>query len=149
MHADMHRVEPIAAAELARRLQQVRALSMALAEPLSEADAQVQSMPDTSPTKWHLAHTTWFWETFLLREHAPGYRLWREDCPFLFNSYYEAEGARIARFARGLLSRPSLPEVLEWRAAVTEAMARSLTSRKVQEPTLSTAGVRPPRAVAA
>ena len=74
------------------------------------------------PAKWHLAHTTWFWETFLLREHAPGYQLHREDWPFLFNSYYEAEGARISRAARGLLSRPSLPEVLEWRAVVNDAM---------------------------
>jgi ergothioneine biosynthesis protein EgtB len=99
-----------------------RALTEALVAPLSDADASIQSMPDASPAKWHLAHTTWFWETFLLREHAPGYRLWREDWPFLFNSYYEAEGARIARPARGMLSRPTLAEVLEWRAAVTAAM---------------------------
>ncbi len=79
-------------------------------------------MEDASPAKWHLAHTTWFWETFLLRDHAPGYRLYREDWPFLFNSYYEAEGARISRAARGLLSRPTLVEVLEWRAVVTDAM---------------------------
>jgi ergothioneine biosynthesis protein EgtB len=99
-----------------------RALTEALVAPLSDADASIQSMADASPAKWHLAHTTWFWETFCLREHAPGYRLWREDWPFLFNSYYEAEGARIARAARGMLSRPTLAEVLEWRAAVTQAM---------------------------
>jgi ergothioneine biosynthesis protein EgtB len=99
-----------------------RALTEALVAPLSDADASIQSMPDASPAKWHLAHTTWFWETFCLREHAPEYRLWREDWPFLFNSYYEAEGARIARAARGMLSRPTLAEVLEWRAAVTQAM---------------------------
>ena len=113
---------PADPAGLAPRFRNVRALTEALVAPLSDADASLQSMDDASPAKWHLAHTTWFWETFLLRDHAPGYRLHREDWPFLFNSYYEAEGARIARAARGMLSRPSLPEVLEWRGAVTAAM---------------------------
>ena len=99
-----------------------RALAAALAAPLSDADAGLQSMEDASPAKWHLAHTTWFWETFVLRGSAPGYRLYREDWPFLFNSYYDAEGARISRDARGMLSRPSLAEVLEWRAVVDDAM---------------------------
>lgn len=108
---------------LAEQFRATRELTEALARPLSDADASIQSMPDASPAKWHLAHTTWFWETFLLRDHAPGYRLYREDWPFLFNSYYEAEGDRLARAARGMLSRPSLAEVLAWRAAVTEAMA--------------------------
>jgi len=110
------------AAEQSAHFHTTRALSEALVAPLSDADASLQSMEDASPAKWHLAHTTWFWETFLLREHAPGYRLYNADWPFLFNSYYEAEGARISRAARGLLSRPTLVEVLEWRAAVTEAM---------------------------
>ncbi len=79
-------------------------------------------MEDASPAKWHLAHTTWFWETFVLREYAKGYRLHNEEWPFLFNSYYEAEGARIARPRRGMLSRPSLAEILEWRSAVDAAM---------------------------
>ncbi|WP_420708948.1 ergothioneine biosynthesis protein EgtB [Erythrobacter sp. WG] len=124
----MQRSDPITgkaglgAAVLAERFGSTRALTEALALPLSDADASLQSMEDASPAKWHLAHTTWFWETFLLREHAPGYRLHDERWPFLFNSYYEAEGARIARTARGLLSRPTLAEVLEWRAAVTAAM---------------------------
>ena len=100
-----------------------RALTEGLAAPLSDADATIQSMEDASPSKWHLAHTTWFWETFLLREHAPDYTLHNEKWPFLFNSYYEAEGDRIARFSRGLLSRPTLEEILEWRRAVNEAMA--------------------------
>jgi ergothioneine biosynthesis protein EgtB len=99
-----------------------RALSEALAAPLNEADATIQSMPDASPAKWHLAHTTWFWETFLLRDHAPNYRLWRDDWPYLFNSYYEGEGARIARDRRGMLSRPALGEILTWRRHVSEAM---------------------------
>lgn len=108
---------------LAARFHATRALTEALVGPLSDADATVQSMEDASPAKWHLAHTTWFWETFVLREHVRGYRLHRDDWPFLFNSYYEAEGPRIARFSRGMLSRPTLDEVLEWRSVVNEAMA--------------------------
>ena len=99
-----------------------RALSEALVAPLSEADATIQSMPDASPAKWHLAHTTWFWETFLLRDHRANYRLWREDWPYLFNSYYEGEGERIARDRRGMLSRPALDEIVAWRCHVSEAM---------------------------
>lgn len=104
------------------RFHAMRMLTEALAAPLSDADATLQSMDDASPAKWHLAHTTWFWETFLLREHAPGYRVFDERWAFLHNSYYEAEGARIARSARGLLSRPTLAEVLNYRAEVTAAM---------------------------
>ncbi|KWV93510.1 hypothetical protein AUC45_04425 [Erythrobacter sp. YT30] len=110
------------AAVLKDRFAATRALTEALVEPLSDADACLQSMEDASPAKWHLAHTTWFWETFLLREYAQGYDLFSEHYPFLFNSYYEAEGARIARDKRGMLSRPSLSEILEWRGAVDEAM---------------------------
>ena len=99
-----------------------RKLSEALVAPLSDADATIQSMEDASPAKWHLAHTTWFWETFLLRDRKPGYRLWRDDWPFLFNSYYEAEGERVARARRGMLSRPTVAEILEWRAHVDAAM---------------------------
>lgn len=104
------------------RFRDTRALSLALVEGLSDADATIQSMEDASPAKWHLAHTTWFFETFVLRDHLRGYRLFDEAWPFLFNSYYEAEGARIGRFARGMLSRPSLIEVLGYRAHVDAAM---------------------------
>ena len=86
----------------------VRTLTEALVAPLSDSDATIQSMPDASPAKWHLAHTTWFFETFLLRDRLPGYRLFHDRWPFLFNSYYEAEGPRHPRPERGLLSRPSL-----------------------------------------
>lgn len=113
----------MARASLAEQYRATRRLSEALVAPLSDADASLQSMEDASPAKWHLAHTTWFWETFVLREHAPDYRLPHPDWPFLFNSYYEAEGARISRAARGLLSRPTLAEVLYWRAHVDAAMA--------------------------
>ena len=108
--------------DLAAAFAKVRALSEALAAPLSEADATLQSMEDASPAKWHLAHVTWFWETFLLRDHLPGYRLFDEDWPFVFNSYYEAEGERIARFSRGMLSRPTLADILAWRTHVDQAM---------------------------
>lgn len=107
---------------LAEQFRRTRTLTEALVRPLSDADATIQSMEDASPAKWHLAHTTWFWETFLLREHAPDYTLHDDDWPFLFNSYYEAEGERIHRFSRGMLSRPTLEQVLEWRAAVDAAM---------------------------
>ena len=107
---------------LSARFRATRALSEALVAPLSEADATIQSMEDASPAKWHLAHTTWFWETFLLRDHLPGYRLFDERWPFLFNSYYEAEGERILRKNRGLLSRPTVEQVLDWRHHVDEAI---------------------------
>jgi ergothioneine biosynthesis protein EgtB len=116
-------VAPAIATDLPTQFTTTRGLTRALVAPLSDADATVQSMPDASPAKWHLAHTTWFFETFLLRDHLPGYRLFREDWPFLFNSYYEAEGQRIARNSRGVLSRPALAEVLDWRAHVEAAMA--------------------------
>ncbi|MGN3973504.1 ergothioneine biosynthesis protein EgtB [Tsuneonella sp. SYSU-LHT278] len=108
---------------LAERFARTRSLSEALAAPLTDADATIQSMEDASPTKWHLAHTTWFWETFLLRDHAKEYRLRHGEWPYLFNSYYEAEGDRLMRGKRGMLSRPSLDEILDWRAHATAAMA--------------------------
>ncbi|WP_084583719.1 ergothioneine biosynthesis protein EgtB [Sphingomonas azotifigens] len=111
---------------LARRFSAVRALSTALVAPLSDADATLQSMDDASPAKWHLAHTTWFFETFVLRDHVPGYRLFDARWPFLFNSYYEAEGQRHARPRRGMLSRPALDEVQAYRAAVDAAICDAL-----------------------
>ncbi|MBW8784391.1 MAG: ergothioneine biosynthesis protein EgtB [Novosphingobium sp.] len=108
---------------LADRLAATRGLSEALVAPLSDADATLQSMADASPAKWHLAHVTWFFETFVLRDHAPGYQPFDAGWGYLFNSYYEAEGPRHARPARGLLSRPSLSQVLAWRAHVDAALA--------------------------
>lgn len=105
---------------------QVRSLSEALAQPLSDADATAQSMDDASPAKWHLAHTTWFFETFVLRDHVPNYQLYDDRWPFLFNSYYEAEGARHARPQRGMLTRPSLDEIRAWRRHVDAAIEVAL-----------------------
>jgi ergothioneine biosynthesis protein EgtB len=111
---------------LAERLAATRALTLALAEPLSDADATIQPHPDASPAKWHLAHTTWFLETFVLRDYLPGYRLHDERWPFLFNSYYLGEGDRHQRARRGMISRPSLDEVRDWRASVDKAMQDAL-----------------------
>jgi ergothioneine biosynthesis protein EgtB len=117
--------EPLAE-PLAARLAATRALTLNLAAPLSDADATIQPHPDASPAKWHLAHTTWFFETFVLRDHVPVYALHDERWPYLFNSYYEGEGERHARPRRGMLSRPSLDEVREWRRAVDAALQAAL-----------------------
>ena len=111
---------------LGERLLATRGLTLDLAAPLSDADATVQPFPDASPAKWHLAHTTWFFETFILRDHVPGYTAFDDRFAYLFNSYYEAEGERHARPKRGMLSRPSLDEVRNWRATVDEALDREL-----------------------
>ncbi|MEO6281265.1 ergothioneine biosynthesis protein EgtB [Roseateles sp.] len=104
-------------------LRATRAHSLALVAPLSDEDAQLQSMPDASPAKWHLAHTTWFFETMVLVPYLRGYTVFDERWPRLFNSYYESLGPRHARPQRGLLSRPSLAEVKAYRAHVDAALA--------------------------
>ncbi|NML15339.1 ergothioneine biosynthesis protein EgtB [Azohydromonas caseinilytica] len=107
---------------LQRRLEAVRAHSLALAQPLSAEDCALQSMPDASPVKWHLAHTSWFFETLVLGPHCAGYRVFDERFGFLFNSYYEALGPRHPRPQRGMLSRPALQEVLDYRRHVDAAL---------------------------
>ena len=111
---------------LGEQLFATRRLTLDLAAPLSDADATIQPFPDASPAKWHLAHTTWFFETFILRDHVPGYSLFDERWPYLFNSYYEGEGPRHARPKRGMISRPSLDEVRAYRAHIDEALERAL-----------------------
>jgi ergothioneine biosynthesis protein EgtB len=111
---------------LERRYHEVRAATVALATPLSDADATVQSMPDASPAKWHLAHTTWFFESMVLTTDLPNYKAFDERFNFLFNSYYESAGARHPRPRRGLLTRPTLGEVLAYRQHVDSAIAQLL-----------------------
>ena len=115
-----------AASALRDRFREVRAASLALAAPLSAEDQCIQSMPDASPTKWHLAHTTWFFETVLLQPHAAGYQPFDVRFHYLFNSYYEALGPRHPRPQRGLLTRPSVDEVHAYRRHVDEAVVALL-----------------------
>jgi len=114
------------AAEARRLYRRVRDETEALAAPLSAEDQTIQSMPDASPAKWHRAHTTWFFETFLLQPHLPGYEVFHPDFGYVFNSYYEAVGPRHPRPARGQLSRPGIAAVAAYRAHVDAAMDRLL-----------------------
>src|SRR6187431_430182 len=109
---------------LAARYRDVRDRTEALAAPLGAEDQVIQSMPDVSPTKWHRAHTTWFFETFLLEPHVPGYTVFDPRFAFLFNSYYVAAGPRHARPKRGLITRPDATEVAAYRAHVDAAVER-------------------------
>lgn len=114
------------AARLDRR--RVRELTEQLAAPLGPEDQTVQSMPDVSPTKWHRAHTTWFFETFVLSPHLPGYEVLDDAYAFLFNSYYESMGARHPRVQRGLVSRPTTEQVADYRRHVDDALDQLLAS---------------------
>ncbi|MGB1548628.1 MAG: ergothioneine biosynthesis protein EgtB, partial [Alphaproteobacteria bacterium] len=116
---------------LKARYRETRGRSMTLASRLEAEDQTVQSMPDASPTKWHLAHTTWFFETFLLKPHLKDYAVFHPRYGYLFNSYYEAEGTRHPRLERGLLTRPTLDEVLAYRAHVDRAMEGLLDQANV------------------
>ena len=114
------------AASFQSRFEAVRRQSVALCEPLLPEDTVVQPMLDVSPPKWHLAHSTWFWETFLLREYQPGYTVFHPDYAFLFNSYYNSLGSRVNRADRGTLSRPPLRDVYAYRTAVDQQMQQLL-----------------------
>ena len=118
---------------LIARYRAVRAASEALAAPLTAEDQLAQPMADASPTKWHLAHTAWFFETFVLVAHKPGYVAFDPAFGYLFNSYYEAIGARHPRPARGLLTRPSLAEIMAYRAHVDAAMSGFLAGAMTGE----------------
>jgi hypothetical protein len=109
---------------LLRQFEQIRQTTLSLSEPYSAEDQMLQSMPDASPMKWHMAHTTWFFETFILSAHVPGYRPFDSRFKHLFNSYYKQLGSHPYRGARGLMSRPGLDEVCAYRKWVDEAMAR-------------------------
>jgi ergothioneine biosynthesis protein EgtB len=115
--------------DLARRFADVRARTDRLAAPLSAEDQVVQSMPDASPTKWHRAHTTWFFAEFVLGADGTSERIWdRPEYRFLYNSYYDSVGARHPRPARGLVTRPSVAEVAEYRALVDKAIEELLAN---------------------
>src|ERR1700755_1091141 len=106
----------------AARYHAVRAATEALAAPLSPEDQTVQSMADVSPTKWHRAHVTWFFETFVLADHEQGFAPFQDTYWFLFNSYYEAIGPRYARAQRGVISRPGAHDVGLYRDSVDARM---------------------------
>lgn len=120
-------------ASLLAHYTRVRNQTEALAAPLSAEDQTVQSMPDTSPTKWHRAHTTWFFETFLLEAFTEGYAPVEPDYAYLFNSYYEQAGPRHSRPDRGQITRPGIAEVASYRAAVDERMAGLLENASAAE----------------
>jgi ergothioneine biosynthesis protein EgtB len=122
---------PVPAADAIAAYRQVRRASRDLAAPLSAEDCALQSMPEASPVKWHLAHTSWFFESFVLARR-PGYRAFDTAFAYLFNSYYEGLGARHPRGRRGLLSRPSLERVMAYRAHVDAAMVKACGDEQLQ-----------------
>jgi ergothioneine biosynthesis protein EgtB len=117
---------------LAERFQRIRSLTLKLCEQLETEDYVVQSMPDVSPTKWHLAHVTWFFEHFVLEPHLASYRPFNERFNYLFNSYYYSVGDMHLRPKRGLLSRPTVREILAYRAYVDDAILELLAARSSQ-----------------
>src|SRR3990167_9088779 len=117
---------------LAARYTAVRRMSEALSRPLAPDDYGLQAMPDASPAKWHLAHTSWFFETFLLKTFIPGYRPFHPQFEHLFNSYYDQVGVPFPRPSRWLLSRPTVAEVFRYRAQVDDAMATLLATVEQQ-----------------
>jgi ergothioneine biosynthesis protein EgtB len=115
-----------ASTDVAQRYGTVRDATTQLSAPLAAEDMAVQPMPDASPTKWHLAHTTWFFETFVLKPAARNYRPFHPQFEYLFNSYYNTLGPQWYRPHRGLLTRPTVAEILAYRAHVDAAMSRLL-----------------------
>ncbi len=130
-------VNILSSLSLLSQYQQVRQVSDRICQPLATEDYVIQSMPDVSPPKWHLAHTTWFFETFLLVPHLPGYEVFHPQFGYLFNSYYEAVGARHPRADRGLLSRPTVAEVYRYREYVDTAMSNLIETIPVHSELLS------------
>jgi ergothioneine biosynthesis protein EgtB len=123
-------VDQLDGAPIARRYADVRRATLDLCKPLSPEDCQVQSMPDASPAKWHLAHTTWFFETFVLERFQRPFRPFHPDFRVLFNSYYQGVGEQYPRPQRGLVTRPSFAEVVDYRVHVDAAVKRLLETRE-------------------
>src|SRR5437667_1182318 len=124
--------QQLASSPLRGRYHAVRKTTLELTRPFSPEDQMLQSMPDASPAKWHLAHTTWFFETFVLKPHIAGYKPFDERYTQLFNSYYKQLGSHPYRASRGLMSRPSLNEVHAYRSHVDEAMMHHLETGNEQ-----------------
>ncbi len=112
--------------EIAQRFRSVRCRTLELCKPLTPEDMMVQSCAEASPAKWHLAHTAWFFESFILQDFLPGYELYNEDFPWLFNSYYRSFAEFPEKRLRSSFSRPGLDEVLRYRSYVDEAIERLL-----------------------
>jgi ergothioneine biosynthesis protein EgtB len=127
------RKQPAVSASLVRDYQAIREQSLRLIEPLEPEDCVVQTMADVSPTRWHLGHTTWFFETFVLRQQIKAYRSVHAQYNYLFNSYYNAVGAQFPRPARGTQSRPTVQQVLDYRAEVDERMQPVLEQAAADE----------------
>jgi ergothioneine biosynthesis protein EgtB len=128
VHTTLDNRESQSAAALSSRYDRVRAATVRLCAPLELEDYVVQSMPDASPIKWHLAHTSWFFEQFLLRPSLRGYQAFHPDYEYLFNSYYQSVGRMHARPQRGLLTRPTVKEVLSYREHVDEHLRKLLAT---------------------
>lgn len=124
---------PGAAGDMLKAYLEVRAATVGLCEPLAIEDFVVQSMPDASPAKWHLAHTSWFFEEFVLARAVTDYRPYAEPYRYLFNSYYNSVGPMHGRAARGILSRPTVAEVMAYRAAVDERVAALLEAGRLPD----------------
>src|SRR5437763_11393201 len=120
------RASHAACSPLRESYQDIRKTTLDLTRPYSPEDLMLQSMSDASPAKWHMAHTTWFFETFVLLPHVARYKPFDDRFQYLFNSYYKQLGSHPYRGARGLMSRPSLNEVLTYWSQVDEAMLRHL-----------------------
>ena len=110
--------------DILERYQKIRKHSLQLCKPLKTEDYVAQPVVDVSPPKWHLGHTTWFFETFLLAGRHKHYRVFDDDFSFIFNSYYESVGERVIRTDRGNLTRPTVDQVYEYRAYVDQHMTR-------------------------
>jgi len=139
MHAS--HAQQLASCPLRERYQEIRRTTLDLTKPFSAEDQMLQSMPDASPAKWHLAHTTWFFETFILSPHVASYRPFDSRYQYLFNSYYKQLGSHPYRGARGLMSRPSLNEIHAYRSHVDDAMLRHLESVNEQTAALIELGL--------
>jgi len=139
MHAS--HAQQLASSPLRDRYQEIRRTTPELTKPFSAEDQMLQSMPDASPAKWHLAHTTWFFETFILSPYVAGYRSFDSRYQYLFNSYYKQLGSHPYRGARGLMSRPSLNEIHAYRSHVDDAMLRHLENVNERTATLTELGL--------